>query len=344
LLTPNQLRHNGLVVDDVPRQFNSNSTHSIFDPASGVRIPLSIKGQASGFVSHKPTKQEWNDCRKVILTSNRPWLPNSTAIADAEYVAEGKPPPVAILPTTTINHLTEQDINVWRISSAPTIPTTMISHGDNTDSIYGDHNSKLYERIVATVSVAVDDLDGDGLNGHEDMDVYSKESRDICQLETTERSSVITPEILAQRWSIGLLAAKSTLQATTQAGIRNVFTPGEQKLRQRTDHLKYPHLKMTMYSDTMFAPKCTATGGYIGAQVYTNGGGYDFFMPIKKKGDAYQTLQTLAEVTGTPSVMVTDGDGALRGESWLKECCRLGMRDKITVPYSSWQNLAEASI
>jgi hypothetical protein len=228
LLTPNQLRANGLVVDDVPRQFNANSTHSIFDPASGVRIPLSIKGQASGFVSHKPTLKEWNDCRKVILTSERPWLPNSKAIADAEYVATGQPPPKATLPETTINHLVEADINVWRVSSVPIIPTTMISHGDSTDSIYGDHNSKLYERIVATVIVAADDR------------------------------SVITPEILAQRWSIGLNAAKSTLQATTQAGIRNVFAPGERKLRQRTDHLKYPHLKMTMYSDTMYASKCTA--------------------------------------------------------------------------------------
>jgi hypothetical protein len=64
---------------------------------------------------------------------------------------------------------------------------------------------------------------------------------------------------------------------------------------------------MTMYSDNMFASKCTATGGHIGAQVYTNGGGYDFFMTIKRKGDAYQTLQTLTEITGNPSVMVTDG-------------------------------------
>jgi Reverse transcriptase (RNA-dependent DNA polymerase) len=45
-----------------------------------------------------------------------------------------------------------------------------------------------------------------------------------------------------------------------------------------------------------------------------------------------------------PSVMVTDGDGALSGNLWLKECRRLGMRDKVTVPYSAWQNLAEASI
>jgi Reverse transcriptase (RNA-dependent DNA polymerase) len=345
LLTPNQLRANGLVVDDVPRQFKADSTHSIFDPATGIRTPLSIKGQASGFVSHKPTLREWNDCRKVILTSERPWLPNSKAIADAEYVATGQPQPKTTLPETTINHLVEADINVWRASSEPIIPTPMISHGDKTDSIYGDHDSKLYERIVATVIVAADDLVGDGLDGHEDVDVYSMESRAICQLATTERRSVITPEILAQRWSIGLNAAKSTLQATTQAGIRNVFAPGERKLRRRTDHLKYPHLKMTMYSDTMFASKCTATGGHIGAQVYTNGGGYDYFLPIKKKGDAYTTLQTLAEIAGAPKVMVTDGDGALRGEeTWLKECRRLGMRDKITVPYSSWQNLAEASI
>jgi hypothetical protein len=52
----------------------------------------------------------------------------------------------------------------------------MISHGDNMDSIYGDHNSKLYERIVVMVSVAADDLVGDGLDGHEDMDVYSNKS------------------------------------------------------------------------------------------------------------------------------------------------------------------------
>jgi hypothetical protein len=171
---------------------------------------------------------------------------------------------------------------------------------------------------MATVIVAADDLVGDGLDGHEDVDVCSAESRAICQLETTERHSVITPEILAQRWSIGLIAARNTLQATNQAGIRNVFALGERKLRQRTDYLKYPHLKMTMYSDTMFASKCTARGGHIGAQVFINGGGYAYFIPIKRKGEAHQTLQTLAEITGTPQVMVTDGDGALRGDPWLK--------------------------
>jgi hypothetical protein len=191
LLTPNQLRANGLVVDDMPRQFKADSTHSIFDPTTGVHIPLSIKGQASGFVSHKPTPREWNDCSKVILTSERLWLPNSKVIADAEYVVTGQPEPKATLPKTTINHLVEADINVWRASSEPIIPITMISHGDKTD----------YERIVATVCVivAADDLVGDGLDGHEAMDVYSTESRAICQLATTEHRSVITPKILAQR-------------------------------------------------------------------------------------------------------------------------------------------------
>jgi hypothetical protein len=245
---------------------------------------------------------------------------------------------------STVNHLTAADINVWHVTSAPIIPASMISHGDIGDSIYGDYDSKLYERIVATVCVATDDLIGDGMEGHMDPEVYSEGSQLICQLGTEELCSVITCEILAQRWSIGLAAAKSTLLATTQSGIRNVFTPGERKLRQRTDHLKYPHLKMTMYSDTMFAPNCTATGGHIGAQVYTNGGGYDFFIPITSKKDCYKTLQVLVEQTGSPSVMVTDGDGALRGDSWLKECRRLGMADKVAVPYSAWQNLAEASI
>jgi hypothetical protein len=58
LLTPNQMRHNGLVVEDVPRQFDLNSTHSIYDPVSRVRIPLSLNGVFSGFTSYKPSEEE----------------------------------------------------------------------------------------------------------------------------------------------------------------------------------------------------------------------------------------------------------------------------------------------
>ena len=49
LLNPNQLRANGLRVDDIPRQFERNSTHSIHFPNSDVILPLTLRGIMSGF-------------------------------------------------------------------------------------------------------------------------------------------------------------------------------------------------------------------------------------------------------------------------------------------------------
>jgi hypothetical protein len=328
LLTPNQLRNNGLVVNDVPRQFDATSSFSIFDPMSGVRIPLEFFGQSAGFKSHKPTRQDWNACTKKVLTSDQPWKPNSSALADAERSVP-RPPITAPTPIVVPRSMAAQhsyvDVNQWQVSAVTTIHEPMITHGDRTGNIYGDFDSDLYERILATVNVAADDEDGNGGTGHADPDVYSAESREICSIyreiclaDTGERRSIITPEILAQRWKIGLNAAKATLLATTQSGIRNVFAPGERKVRQLLDHLKYPHLRQTMYSDTMFAPKIVAVGGHTAAQIYTNGAGYDFFFPMKQKADAPSTLQSLAEIAGVPRVMVTDGEGTLRGKDWLK--------------------------
>ena len=52
LLNPNQMRMHGLIVDDTPKQFAPDSTHSIFDPLSTVRIPLSLNRVISGFETH----------------------------------------------------------------------------------------------------------------------------------------------------------------------------------------------------------------------------------------------------------------------------------------------------
>jgi hypothetical protein len=84
LLTPNQMRHNGLVVEDVPRQFDADSTHSIYDPVSRIRIPLSLNGVFSGFTSYKPTKAEFHTLPRIYLTSDGHWHPYSDDLARAE--------------------------------------------------------------------------------------------------------------------------------------------------------------------------------------------------------------------------------------------------------------------
>jgi hypothetical protein len=81
---------------------------------------------------------------------------------------------------------------------------------------------------------------------------------------------MLLPKDLSKRWAIGLEAAKRTLQVTTQAGIRNVLAPGERKLRQKLDHLKFPNLQRHFYTNTMFSKLMSVRGNKV-AQVFTNG-------------------------------------------------------------------------
>jgi hypothetical protein len=79
LLNPNQMRHAGLIVEDVPRQFDPRSSHSIYLPDHKVRIPLRLEGVISGFDSRAPTWKECmdNDIPHFEITSCDPWTPAS---------------------------------------------------------------------------------------------------------------------------------------------------------------------------------------------------------------------------------------------------------------------------
>ncbi|KAI2504065.1 hypothetical protein MHU86_10347 [Fragilaria crotonensis] len=110
----------------------------------------------------------------------------------------------------------------------------------------GPEDGSLADRLVAAVNVAADDTAGDGLSGRNDNDVYpmDDESRKLFALSTSDKRSVITPEILSRRWGVGLDTAKRTLKVTTQSGIRNVLAKGERKVRQKLDHLAFPNLSV----------------------------------------------------------------------------------------------------
>ena len=85
LLNPNQMRANGLVVDDVARQFNTKSTHSIYIPSHDLRIPLELEGIHSGFSTRKPTWEEFYDTNtypRIEMTSSMPWRPSSDDFAE----------------------------------------------------------------------------------------------------------------------------------------------------------------------------------------------------------------------------------------------------------------------
>jgi hypothetical protein len=84
LFNPNQLRDNGISIEDVPRQYDRTSTHSIYIPEQELMIPLSLDGIMAGFEYQKPTWEEYENNPKIELTADRLWQPHSDDFAEKE--------------------------------------------------------------------------------------------------------------------------------------------------------------------------------------------------------------------------------------------------------------------
>lgn len=87
LLCPNQLRYQGIVVDDCPKHLappGNPSTHSLFIPENQLRICFKMKGPVSVFDTRMPTKDEISTCRWVTLTGDEVWDPHSESFQAEE--------------------------------------------------------------------------------------------------------------------------------------------------------------------------------------------------------------------------------------------------------------------
>ncbi len=87
LLCPNQLRYQGIVVDDCPKHLappGNPSTHSLFIPENQLRICFKMKGPVSVFDTRMPTKDEISTCRWVTLNGDEVWDPHSESFQAEE--------------------------------------------------------------------------------------------------------------------------------------------------------------------------------------------------------------------------------------------------------------------
>jgi hypothetical protein len=87
LLNPNQLRSNGIVVDDIPRHLSDKSSHSIKIEEERIEIPLLLKGIILYFNVRTPTVEEIENLPCIELTSSSEWDPHSSLFEDLEHDA-----------------------------------------------------------------------------------------------------------------------------------------------------------------------------------------------------------------------------------------------------------------
>jgi hypothetical protein len=293
LFNPNQLRDNGITVDDVPRQYDWNSTQSIYIPKHELRITLSLDGIISGFECQKPTWEEYENNPKIKLTADQLWQPHSDDFAEKEQ-SVSTVSSKAYYESLLLQHNMDHQISAARA----------VYNATMTQPPYDEDD--MASLMIAQVKVAADDHDSDGLTGRRDEIVVppNEDRTRIYALSTTKKRSALTPEILSRRWGIGLDTAKKTLQATTQAGICNVLAPGKRKVRQRLDHLKFPNLRGQYYTDTMFS-KVKSTRGHKTAQVFTSGHGYDRYYPLPSKRFAGKALMSFIHDAGILQLLIS---------------------------------------
>jgi len=340
LLCPNQLRANGLEVDDTPRQFSQHSRHAIIVP-DVITIPLEMDGIISGFYTRKPTSKDLQELPCITMTSNQPWHPHSSSFAKTEERFKDSDIEIKSLrKEDEISNTKCAYSNMTRVISA----ANTYHRAFNDDSALEDSDESLYERLVACIKVSTMDMNGDGIVDNDaTLHPDAEQSRRLSALRTEGMTSIVTPQTIARRWNISLDKSAKTLQRTTQAGVRNVLVPSERKVRKKAPWLKFPNIKGKWYTDLAFS-NVKSIHGDTGMSIFTNGYGYDTTYPWASKRQHPEALMDFIHKVGIPQTIVSDGGKEIHLGKTKEVCNEYRIRQKVTVPYSPWQNLAEASI
>jgi hypothetical protein len=367
LLCPNQMRAAGIRIEDVPVQFDSDSSHSIIIDGR-LQIPLEMHGVISHINTRLPTQEEIERYREgslqsVELTSDTPWEPYSEKFAQQEQVARGTCAVSTVhgntSPRSRLSHEEEEkdeadaeeddyfpsDRRPYDPMSEARCIAVASRWAQSRDVIELADEETLAERLIAAMSIVSTDISADGLDLRPDDSLLtpSENDRVIAAMSSKERGPVITKELLARRWGIGLDTAHRTLTSTTQQGIRRVLHPVERRYRTRQTHLRFPTLNTKFYTDTMFATVKSLRGNKC-AQFFTNGAGYDAFYPLKKEANAGDALNEFVRTIGVPKELVSDGAKAETQGDFYKVIQEYRIKQRTTEPYSPWQNRAEGGI
>ena len=360
LLCPNQMRDNGIQVEDTPCQFDSQSRHAIIIPKTDadpeLTLPLELRGIISFIPTRLPTEREIEHCSRVELTSSSPWEPYSE-----RFKAEEKS---ILRKTNTVCHKnvsftevqqdkTDLAIKIPQVRDKPVrrvlsevSAERLCATVTRYDQFINSCNDFFDENFMNQDPEAWPEADkenGDSNQPAPEPPDHESNPREVDSISSSLKKSKLTKEALARRWGIGLLAAERTLKVTTQKGIRTVLNPVEKRYRTRQTHLRFPSLNAKIYSDTMFATTKSVRNHKM-AQVFTDSKGYTKFYPMDQKSEAGTQLWRFVNQVGIPKTLVTDNAREETQGSWLKCVKDCHIMTRTTEPYSPWQNKAEAEI
>jgi hypothetical protein len=201
--------------------------------------------------------------------------------------------------------------------------------------------------MIQSVNVAGDNWNGDGLDGYENPDLFclTDINQHVLSLSVDNKRNVITKEILARRWGIGLDTAHKTRKCMTQRGIQTFLHPTDRRVNTQKPHLVFPMMRgKKLYTDTLFAKICLLWSNTY-AQVWINGLSYSLFYLLESKREASTTVWKMVhDLQAIPEVIIPDSLGEQTGVKWKDEINLIETRHHLMQHASQWQNRAEREI
>eukprot|EP00536_Pseudo-nitzschia_multiseries_P015533 jgi/Psemu1/42957/gm1.42957_g len=290
LIFPNQVRDcNFNSVEEAPQQFDPRSKHAI-----------TIQTVKEDDDPKKPTKTELEECDYLPAANDVPWDPHSLKFRIAELTIDsGDPVSLQAVVTNVSTAATELASNVpSKLDKAE----KAVKHPDLqehskllrlhqvstmrmlTECVIAT-DGKIAHRISSVPSI-FQEINISSLQTKEDQFLYDDSEFEFHELSTIEDPNKMNSERLSKTWNVSLKKAEQTLKRFRN---KRVAPAG------------------TWYTDTWFAKTPSVMRQDKCAQIFTNGTGYEEFIPIQGKSYAHQGLKIIISEVGIPEHIVSDG-------------------------------------
>jgi hypothetical protein len=133
-------------------------------------------------------------------------------------------------------------------------------------------------------------------------------------------------------------------EQTTQMAVRDFKDATmTRRLKVSNYQLSFRHLKVDLFTDTMFS-KVKSVRGNTCAEVYVADNGWIRVFPMKEKKAVPETLDFLFQRHGVPRSITVDDAPEQMGGDFKKKCLKAGVHHKAIEPYSPWLNKAESGV
>ena len=316
LINPNQLRSNGIEVQDNPY---SEEPMSIISHTDGICIVLLSKGTTIYIDTWAPSQKDLESLPHIELSSKIEWNPEKV-----EFPSYSR---------SEREMIEKRNIkSTYRISlSSVEADNTLENKNHTNNGINSNIPFNFNEDVIRISSTKVGPLSEGEIQ-------YPR------TFLSSNRHSSVTAEELSNRWCIGLKQAQLTLDATTRKLVRSAIMPLSR--RYRVDRMfGIRRLDYEFATDTIDG-RIKSVHGSKYAQIFGSKESFVAVYPIATKDECGDALELFVKTYGAPKLLRFDGsrEQCGKGSKFQKAIRKYQIRTHITEPQRSNQNPAESVI